>query len=346
MIRNYIKTAFRNLWRHKAFSIINITGLSVALGCCMLILLYTMDEVSYDRFNVNGGKTFRLVSTSTSPVGTVSKTASTGMMPGPAFKRQIPEIEDFVRLQDNSFIVKRGNEVFNQDALYADEDFFSVFSFPMLRGNPQTALKDIHSVVLSEEVAEKYFGKRDAVGQVLNLKVNDAFQPFTVSAVVKQSPQNSSIKIKMLVPMKFAQSQFNDTQWFNFFLNTFFTVKPGSNMKTVEAKINSVFNKEAAGQQKEMADKYGYKDKIKFSLQPLLQMHTSTDYPSDNGLKDASNPVYSYILTGIALFILLIACIINAPALATTILIGKPVSFTINVSDKNSRGLYHMYWPA
>jgi len=179
----------------------------------------------------------------------------------------------------------------------------------MLRGNPQTALKDIHSVVLSEEVAEKYFGKRDAVGQVLNLKVNDAFQPFTVSAVVKQSPQNSSIKIKMLVPMKFAQSQFNDTQWFNFFLNTFFTVKPGSNMKTVEAKINSVFNKEAAGQQKEMADKYGYKDKVKFSLQPLLQMHTSTDYPSDNGLKDASNPVYSYILTGIALFILLIACI-------------------------------------
>ena len=107
--------------------------------------------------------------------------------------------------------------------------------------------------------------------------------------------------------MKFAQSQFNDTQWFNFFLNTFFTVKPGSNLKAVEAKINSVFNRDAAAQQKEMAQKYGFKDKVKFSLQPLLQMHTSTDYPSDNGLKDASNPVYSYILTGIAVFILLIA---------------------------------------
>ena len=127
MIRNYIKTAFRNLWRHKAFSVINITGLSVALGSCMLILLYTMDEVSYDRFNLNKDKIYRLVSTSTGPTGEVSKTASTGMMPGPAFKQQIPEIENFVRLQENSFIVKRGNDVFNQDALYADESFFSIF---------------------------------------------------------------------------------------------------------------------------------------------------------------------------------------------------------------------------
>lgn len=309
MIRNYIKTAFRNLWRHKAFSIINITGLSVALGCCMLILLYTMDEVSYDRFNVNKDKIFRLVSASTSPTGEVNKMASTGMMPGPAFKQQIPEIENFVRLQDNSFILKRGNDVFNQDALYADESFFSIFSFPVLRGDPKTALKDIHSVVLSEEVAEKYFGKQAALGRVLNLKVNDAFQPFTVSAVIKQSPQNSSVKIKMLVPMKFGQSQFNDTHWFNFFLNTFFTVKPGTDIKAVEAKINNVFNKDAAAEQKEMTEKFGLKDKIKFGLQPLLQMHTSTDYPSDNGLKDASSPVYSYILTGIALFILLIACI-------------------------------------
>lgn len=275
----------------------------------MLILLYTMDEVSYDRFNANSNKIYRLVSTSTSPTGAVNKMASTGMMPGPAFKQQIPEVEDFVRLQDNSFIVKRGNDVFNQDALYADESFFSVFSFPVLRGNAKTALTEIHSVVLSEEVAEKYFGKQDALGQVLNLKVNDAFQPFTVSAVIKQSPQNSSVKIKMLVPMKFGQSQFNDTHWFNFFLNTFFTVKPGSDVKAVEAKMNSVFNKDAAAEQKEMAEKFGNKDKVKFGLQPLLQMHTSTDYPSDNGLKDASNPMYSYILTGIALFILLIACI-------------------------------------
>lgn len=309
MIRNYIKTAFRNLWRNKAFSVINIVGLSVGLACCMLIFLYTMDEVSYDRFHEKKESIYHLTADMKGADGHINKSSSTGMMPGPAFKQQIPEITDFVRVQSANFTVKRGNEVFDQDALYADDNFFSIFSFPLIQGNPHTALKDIHSVVLSEEVAEKYFGKQNPVGKVLDLKVNDKFQPFTVSAVIKKSPQNSSIKIKMLLPMKFNQSLNNDTQWLNFFLNTFFTVKPGADIKSVEGKIANVFNHEAAVQIKEAADKYGLKDKISYGLRPLLQMHTSTDYPADNGLTDASSPVYTYILTGIALFILLIACI-------------------------------------
>jgi putative ABC transport system permease protein len=308
MIRNYIKTAFRNLWRNKAFSVINIVGLSVALACCMLILLYTMDEVSYDRFNANRDKIYRLVSTSTNPQGVANKMASTGVIHGPSFKRQIPEIEDFVRIQSDNYTVKRGNEVFNQDALYADDNFFSVFSFPLVRGNAQTALRDIHSVVLSEDVAEKYFGKQNAIGQVLQLKVNEVFQPFVVSAVIKRSPQNSSIKIQMLLPFK-NSSSYTDDQWFNFYLNTFFTIKPGADIKNVEGKIAKIFSQDASDQMEMMADKYGFKDKIRFSLQPFLQIHTSKDYPADNGLTDASDPVYSYILTGIALFILLIACI-------------------------------------
>src|SRR5258707_13799604 len=118
MIRNYIKTAFRNVWRTKAFSVINIVGLSVALACCTLILLYTMDEVSYDRFNAKADKIYRLVVNDIDPAGVVSKMASTGPLPGPTFKRQIPEIEDFVRIQGANFTVKRGNDVFNEDALY------------------------------------------------------------------------------------------------------------------------------------------------------------------------------------------------------------------------------------
>lgn len=100
-----------------------------------------------------------------------------------------------------------------------------------------------------------------------------------------------------------------DTEWMNFFQNTFFVVRQGTNIKNLEAKINKVFMTDAAGQLKDMAQKYGFKDKISYGLQPLLAMHTSTDYPADNGLVDNSNPVYSYILTGIALFILAIACI-------------------------------------
>lgn len=308
MIRNYIKTAFRNLWRNKGFSVINIVGLSVGLACCMLIFLYTMDEQSYDRFNVNKDKIYHMTATMKSPTGEVHHISSTGQMHGPGFQSQIPEMEEFVRLEGASFTIKKDGNVFDQDALYADDNFFTVFSFPLIDGNPKTALKDIHSVVLSEEVAEKYFGKKNAVGQVLDLKIDDKFQPFTVSAVMKKSPQNSSIKIKMLLPMAYEVSRNKDTHWLNFFLNTFFVLKPGSNIKAVEAKMANVFETSAADQIKDEA-KNGFKDKITFGLQPLLEMHTSTDFPADNGLSDASSPVYSYILAGIALFILVIACI-------------------------------------
>lgn len=308
MIRNYFKTAFRNLWRNKAFSVINIVGLSVGLACCMLIFLYTMDELSYDRFNEKKDSIYHLTATFKSPSGEIHKISSTGQVHGPGFKRQIPELQDFVRIEGTSFTIKKGDDVFDQDALYADDNFFSVFTFPFIQGNPRTALKDIHSVVLSEEVAEKYFGKRDAVGQVLDLKVNDKFQPFTVTAVMKKSPQNSSIKVKMLLSMKFNQSLNNDTHWINFFLNTFFLIKPGTDIKAVEKKIAKVFERDAADQIKE-EQKNGFNDKVIFGLQPMLAMHTSTDFPADNGLSDASSPVYTYILTGIALFILIIACI-------------------------------------
>ncbi len=309
MIRNYIKTAFRNLWRNKSFSIINVVGLSVGLACCMLIFLYAMDEISYDRFHEKSTSIYHLTADFKGADGHVNKSSSTGMMPGPAFKRQIPEIADFVRIQSANYTIKRGTAAFDQEALYVDDNFFSVFSFPLVGGNPQTALRDIHSVVLSEEVAEKYFGKHNAVGQVLELKVNEKFQPFTVSAVTRKSPQNSSIKIQMLLPMKFNESLNNDKQWMNFFLNTFFVVRPSANIRAVEAKMAAIYSHDAAAQLKEAADKFGMKDKITYGLQPLLQMHTSVDYPSDNGLTDASNPVYSYILTGIAVFILIIACI-------------------------------------
>jgi putative ABC transport system permease protein len=309
MFKNYFKTALRNLWRSKIFSLINILGLSVGLACCMLIFLYGKDEVSYDRFLNNNENIYRLTATLTSPDGNVNKIGSTGMVHGPNFTRTIPEIAEFVRLQSTSFNIKQGNEIFDQNALYADSNFFSVFSFPLIAGNPKTALNNLHAVVISEDMAEKYFGKKDVVGRILELNTGEKFEPFVVSAVAKRSPQNSSIKIDMLLPMKFGQTIWNDDQWINFFLNTFFVLKSNADIKTVESKFADVFNAEAASQLKEMADQYGFKDKVQFALQPLLQMHLSKDFPSGNGLSDASNPIYSYILTGIALFILLIACI-------------------------------------
>ncbi len=309
MFSNYFKTAFRNLWRNKAFSLINIFGLSVGLACCMLVFLYAKDELSFDRFHENANRIYHLTANFKSPDGNVTKSSSTGMMPGPNFTAQVPEIESFVRVGRENFTIRQANEVFDQEILYADSNFFSVFTFPMLEGNPATALTDVHSVVLSEEVAEKYFGKQKALGKFLEVKAQDTFRTFVVTGVTKRSPQNSSIKIKMLLSMSFLQTQNVDNQWFNFYLTTFFVLHPGVNPKTAQAKIARAFEIDSKDQLKDEQDKYGFKDKVNFGLQPLLQMHTSTDYPADNGLSDASNPMYSYILTGIAFFIMLIACI-------------------------------------
>jgi len=309
MLTNYIKTALRNLWRNKIFSLINISGLSVGLACCMLIFLYTKDEVSFDRFQKNKDNLYRIVATTTTPDGKDSKSGSTGMMPGPSFKNAIPEIEDYVRVQYAGFNVKLGSEIYHQEALFVDDNFFTVFSFPIVSGDIQHPLHDLHSVVISEDIAKKYFGNREAVGQTLELNTGEKFEPFVVTAVTKESPQNSSIKIKMLVPMKFHQTQNDDKSWANFFLNTFIIVRPGTDIKKLETKITKVFNTEAAEELKELADKYDYHDKIQFGLQPFLDIHLSKDFSASNGLEDGSNPMYSYILSGIALLILLIACI-------------------------------------
>lgn len=309
MFKNYLKTTLRNLAGNKVYSFINIFGLSLGLACCMLIFLYAKDEISYDRFHKGGEHIHRITSTIDRGEGKIDRMGNTGMMPGPEFQQAIPEIKDFVRVQRDGYLVRVGKEVFDQPALAVDENFFHFFSFPLLQGNSKSALQNMMSVVLTEELAEKYFGTRYAQGKILELKTGGDFEPFVVAAVAKRSPQNSSIKINMLVPMKFVRSRRDDTEWVNFYLNTFVTVQPGADIMAIEKKFAQVFNRKAALQLKQMEEKFGFKDNIRFGLQPLYKMHLDTVFRADNGLTDASNPVYSYILTVIALFVFVIACI-------------------------------------
>ena len=309
MFKNYIITAVRNLWRNKFFSIVNIFGLSVGISCCMLIFLYAKDEISFDRFHQKGDHIYRLTLDMIDPKGEVSHTPSTGMMPGPSFKKNVPEIDEFVRVQFASCDIKKDKDVFSQQALWVDESFFSVFSFPIVYGDSRRPLKELHSVVISEELAKKYFGKTDVVGQTLLMNADTAFAPFIVTAVLKNPPLNSSIKADMLLPMKLHQAHRNDTEWLNSFLNTFVVLKPDANIAAVTSKCNSIYLTEAATHIKKMKDQYEFNDKLIYKLQPLYSMHLSVDYPAVNGLVNASNPVYSYILVCIAGFILVIACI-------------------------------------
>jgi putative ABC transport system permease protein len=313
MFKNYFKTAWKNLLRNKVYSFINITGLSIGLACCMLIILYNKDEVSFDRFHDNAKNIYRIVTTNTSADGKPEGgNAVTGMMPGPTFKREVPEVKDFVRVSADQMAVKVGTEIFDQELLCADDNFFSIFSFPLLAGNKKTALTNVHSVVLSEEMAKKFFGKTDAMGKTIELPLGDngTFESFAVTGIVPTSPQNSSIKIKMLIPLGINDRPGRrDNMWINFYLNTFVVLQPNADVKAVEAKFKKSYESNAKAEIQEAKEKYNLTSTFKYGLQPLLDVHLSTSQAAMNGTMDGSNPIYTKILGGIALFMLLIACI-------------------------------------
>lgn len=307
MLKNYMTIVLRNLLRNKLLSAITIFGLSVGLCCCMLIFLYAKDEMSFDRFHANASQIYRITVDLVRNSGT-DRSGTTGMPPGPQFKEDIPEIMEFVRMKSEYFHIRLGREVVQQEALYADENLFSVFSFREAEGTLPGSLKDLHSVVVSENIAEKYFGKVQAIGSTLELNINDQWVPFVVTAVMKEAPQNSSVRPQMVLPMSFKESLRKDRNWINYYLNTFVMVKPGADIAQLETKMNHSFQL-AAKEQIEAAKSYGINEKAVYKLQPLSKLHLDTEYRATNGLQNSGNPVYSYILLAIALFILVIACI-------------------------------------
>lgn len=312
MFANYFKVAWRNLTQSKVYSAINILGLSLGLACAMLIILYVKDEVSYDRFHREVGQIHRIVSQKYSEGGVPeNKDSSTGYLQGPRFAENIPEIGAYVRLMNDRVDVKLGADIVSQELLRSDPNFFSMFTFPLRYGDPLSCLMDPNSVVLSEDLALKYFGTPNAVGRTLMLKVGDSFEPHTVTAVAQRSPQNSSIKFDMISPLQVpTEALANDFNWFNFFLNTFVTLQPGADVALVNKKMQDLYVSQSSRAAKILDEQYGgHGTPSKYYLQPFVDMHLSEDLPAKNGLSGASNPVYSYILSAIAVFILLIACI-------------------------------------
>lgn len=307
MWKNYLKIGWRSLRRSKVFSFINMAGLALGLTCCILILLYIKDESTFDRFQKNGKDLFRIKVTMTSSEDEMT-IASTNSIHGPSFKEGIPEIVEVIRTQTQPFVVKKGEDFLSTDVLFADPVFFQVFSIPLLHGDPQTVLSDIGSIVITEEMAETYFSTTDAVGKVIELKVNDQFVPFTVSGVVKTIPQNSTIQFDSMISFEWQEANgWTNDEWLGFYMNTFVLLNQGADPAQVAPKMNKIFEVKVAD---ELAKSPGFDQKIKFSLQPFMDIHLDGGMDNDrNGITRSSNPIYSYILGGIGLFILIIACI-------------------------------------
>ncbi len=312
MFKNYFKIAFRNLRRNKIYSFINIAGLSIGLACAVLIILYVKDEVSFDQFHKNVNSIYRVVSKNKHE-GKTYQDGNTGYLQGPRFAQNVPGIQSFVRVQSGTEDIKSGTEIQPQDLLYVDSNFFSVFSFPLLSGDSKTCLAEPHSIVISEDAAKKQFGTKDAVGKLVMIKDDSVFVPYKVTAVAKKSPQNSSIQFAVLLPFKESDKDAQDNDnWYNFFLNTFVVLNPNANLQTVDNQMQRFYLIDASVTFNSMIEKYGGAlgaTMGTYFLQPYTNMHLNTELPPQNGLSNASNPMYAYILSGIALFVLLIACI-------------------------------------
>ncbi len=308
MLTNYLKIAYRNIIGDRVLSIIKIIGLMLGLTVCLLILLYTKDEMTFDQFHANKSVLYRIAQTWLIGDSPAQKIGVTNSVMGETFAKEIAGVEKYSRINGRTVTIMRGKEVFTQNVLCVDENFFEVFSFDMLSGSRSAALSDMYSVAVCESMARKYFGSTDALGKNISIKLADNFEVFQVTAVLPDPPKNSSIQPEILLSMKFNEKYNDNKGWLGGSMNTFLLLSKNTNVSTAERSMQSIFDKHSS-EMLAKASEQGMKMNVKVWLQPFEKLHLSNDPGPDNGLANGGKPVYSYILTCIAVFILVIACI-------------------------------------
>lgn len=300
MLKNYFKIAFRNLWKHKVFSLINVLGLTVGMSACLLISLYVNFELTYDAFHSKSDRIYRLVTDVITPSETINA-GITSWAYGPTIKQDFPEIEAYARINGGSFLVRKGDIKFQEEAtVFADSSFFRVFDFKLIQGDPKTALKEPLSLVFTEKAAKKYFGDSDPLGQTLLLSGESL--PAKVTGVMKDIPENSLIKGDMFVSMTTMTQRFNrgiDDEWGNFGATTYLLLKPGTDSKALEKKFPAYLQRRAGKLMRESKMSY------KLFLEPLLDVHLQ----SERDVAEKGSMSNVYVFSVVAIFILLIACI-------------------------------------
>lgn len=310
MIKNYFKTAWRNLRKNRVFSLINIAGLSLGISVCFIIMLYVQDETSFDRYNRNADRIARIQFKANLNGGDI-KEAGVMAPVAATLKRDFPEVEEATRLIFfGQAKVELGTTVFKTDRFAGgDPNFFNVFTLPLIEGDAATALTQGHNVVLSKETAQKYFGTADALGKTL--KINGDSIPYRVTGVFDKVPGNSHFHFEILGSMV-GWDQAESDSWMMGSFYTYVLLRKGASFTTLQAKFPDMVEKYMGPQiQREMGmnlNQFRSKgNELGFILQPLTAIHLHPT--ATNELEPAGNASYVYIFGAIALFMLLIACI-------------------------------------
>ncbi len=328
MLINYFKITLRNLQKQKIFASINIVGLSIGIACFSLLLLFVVNEFSFDKFHKNASVIFRPYVTNNTLGGSpdfdntdyLSYSGQTAMPLGEAMQKNLPDVIDYVRVQlpwgEN--LVRVENHVHRSEVTYADPSFFSIFTFPLKYGSAHDALHNLNDIVLTESIAKEFFGSDNVIGNTIEISIGGTFQPFKVTAVAKDIPPNSSVRFGVLGNFQFAVSNNNNfyvgSNWHPIARETFVQLRPDSKLAGDAKRLSGFLHTYTPGFIADMKSfgatwKQG-EEPLLLKLQPLLSVHTDTWFHGW-GFTDYAKitPETLWILMVIAAGILLIACI-------------------------------------
>lgn len=312
MMSNYFKIAWRNLIKNKFFSLINIFGLAIGICSFLLISLFILDELSYDKHFKNADRIYRINSDILFG-GTSMKLSQSADPMGAVLKKDYPQVEQYTRIYTNEGgnFVKKGNQfVFEEGIAYADSTFFDMFSIPVIEGDPTTALDEPNSIAINESMARKYFNSLQVVGKTLELGVTNQ-TIFTIKAVYKDIPENTHFDFDMILSMDNVRYGFG--KFLNHNFSTYIRLAPDIDHKTFDEKFISVIDKYILPQARQFMDinsmdefrKSG--NDLRYSLFPMKDIHLRSDRSFE--INTGGNIQYIYIFGAVALFLLLIACI-------------------------------------
>ena len=293
MIKNYLTVAIRNIARNKTFSAINILGLAIGMACCILILLYVQDELSYDQHHENAHRIYR-VAEEAHIAGQTRRIAITSFPMGPALVQDYPTVVDAVRFYKNDEktpVANQQNQFYERGVLFTETSIFQVFDFPLIQGDPRTALQEPHSIVLTEEMARKYFGAQDPMGQTLSVDG----EACKITGILENHTHNTHLQFNFLV------SSLRRSDWIDHSYYTYLLLQDAHAANELETELPNFIERHIGEQLKASGIQ------LKPFLQPLTDIHLHSHLEFE--ISSNGDIRYVYLFLIIALFVLILACI-------------------------------------
>jgi putative ABC transport system permease protein len=339
MLNNYLKIALRTLLRFKGFALINLFGLSLGLTAGILIMMFVADELSYDTFHEKRDRIFRVLTQFYTPETGAGDTGSEGNAwpVGDVLRRDFPEVESVVYMKGGSFmLVNHNDKRTRQNIQFASPEFLHMFTFPLIKGDPSTALNDPYSIVITEDMERKFFPGEDALSKTMTL--SDSVH-FVVTGVMKNIPSNSHIQLDMIASFASYKAMFPsfsyDSGWGNINMRNYILLKEGVDAKAFAVKAYNIYSDRAA----DMLKDWGVQSNVLF--EPMTDTYLRAR--SGNSIGPLGSIDRLYLVSGIAVFVIILACI-NFVNLATarSVYRAKEVGLR-KVSGSSKTGLIRQF---